>query len=94
MVSMGIVVSRRCRDGRASKRPDWRVGHHMSRLIAAHVRERIRIPAALQKTVFLSLSYLKMMILPRQARDKHRENSKNPFFLKPFYASPEPVLVK
>jgi len=29
-----------------------------------------------EKTVFLSHLYIKMMILPRQARDKHRENSK------------------
>ena len=29
-----------------------------------------------EKTVFLSHLYIKTMILPRQARDKHRENSK------------------
>jgi hypothetical protein len=28
-----------------------------------------------EKTVFLSHFYIKTMILPRQARDKHRENS-------------------
>jgi hypothetical protein len=28
------------------------------------------------KTVFFRHLYIKMMILPRQARDKHRENSK------------------
>jgi hypothetical protein len=33
-----------------------------------------------KKTGFLGHLYLKMMILPRQARDKHRENSKkSPF---------------
>jgi hypothetical protein len=31
----------------------------------------------LRKTAFLSHLYIKMIILPRQARDKHRENSKN-----------------
>jgi hypothetical protein len=30
----------------------------------------------LRKTGFLSHLYIKTMILPRQARDKHRENSK------------------
>jgi hypothetical protein len=34
-----------------------------------------------KKTGFLSHLYLKMMILPRQARDKHRENSKKARFL-------------
>ena len=29
-----------------------------------------------QKTVFLRHLFIKMLILPRQARDKHRENSK------------------
>eukprot|EP01046_Picozoa_sp_COSAG06_P031807 COSAG06_NODE_3130_length_5807_cov_14.069727_2_plen_117_part_00 len=29
-----------------------------------------------KKTAFLSHLYIKMMILPRQARDNHRENSK------------------
>ena len=29
-----------------------------------------------KKTVFLSHLYIKMIIMPRQARDKHRENSK------------------
>jgi hypothetical protein len=31
------------------------------------------------KTVLLSHLYIKTIILPRQARDKHRENSKRPF---------------
>ena len=31
-----------------------------------------------RKRVFFSHLYIKMLILPRQARDKHRENSKNP----------------
>jgi hypothetical protein len=30
----------------------------------------------LRKTAFLSHLYIKTIILPRQARDKHRENSK------------------
>jgi hypothetical protein len=30
----------------------------------------------LRKTAFLSHFYIKTIILPRQARDKHRENSK------------------
>ena len=29
-----------------------------------------------EKTVFLRHLYIKIIILPRQARDKHRENSK------------------
>jgi hypothetical protein len=33
-----------------------------------------------EKTVFLSHLYIKTMILPRQARDKHRENSKKRAF--------------
>ena len=36
------------------------------------------------KTVFLSHLYIKMMILPRQARDKHRENSKKDRFVAAF----------
>ena len=34
-----------------------------------------------KKTVFLSHLYIKMLILPRQARDKHKENSKKDAFL-------------
>jgi hypothetical protein len=30
---------------------------------------------SLQKTAFLSHQYIKTIILPRQARDKHRESS-------------------
>ena len=33
-----------------------------------------------RKMVFFSHIYIKMLILPRQARDKHRENSKNDAF--------------
>ena len=33
------------------------------------------------KTVFFSHLYIKMMILPRQARDKHRENSQKERFV-------------
>jgi hypothetical protein len=36
----------------------------------------IRGDIALRKTAFLSHLYVKTIILPRQARDKHRENSK------------------
>jgi hypothetical protein len=35
-----------------------------------HLRESLR------KTAFLSHLYIKTIILPRQARDKHRENTK------------------
>jgi hypothetical protein len=34
-----------------------------------------------KKTGFLSHLYIKVIFLPRQARDKHRENSKNTRFL-------------
>jgi hypothetical protein len=34
-----------------------------------------------RKRVFLCLLYCKMIILPRQARDKHRQNSKKDAFL-------------
>ena len=34
-----------------------------------------------RKRVFLSHLYIKMLILPRQARDKHKENSKQDAFL-------------
>eukprot|EP01046_Picozoa_sp_COSAG06_P012088 COSAG06_NODE_698_length_12975_cov_108.592575_8_plen_118_part_00 len=34
-----------------------------------------------KKTGFLSHLYIKVMILPRQARDKHRENSKKARFV-------------
>jgi hypothetical protein len=34
-----------------------------------------------EKTVFLSHLYIKVIFLPRQARDKHRENSKTDRFL-------------
>ena len=38
-------------------------------------------PKAVRKTAFLSHLYIKCIFLPRQARDKHRENSKKmPFF--------------
>ena len=32
-----------------------------------------------EKTVFLSHLYIKTIVLPRQARDKHRENSKKDY---------------
>jgi hypothetical protein len=32
--------------------------------------------SSLRKTVFLSHFYIKTIVLPRQARDKHRENTK------------------
>jgi hypothetical protein len=35
-----------------------------------------------EKTVFLSHLYIKAIFLPRQARDKHRENSKTGRFLR------------
>ena len=34
-----------------------------------------------RKRVFLSHLHIKMLILPRQARDKHKENSKKDAFL-------------
>eukprot|EP01046_Picozoa_sp_COSAG06_P038221 COSAG06_NODE_4392_length_4305_cov_1.890157_5_plen_106_part_00 len=34
-----------------------------------------------EKTAFLRHLYIKMIVLPRQARDKHRENSKKDAFL-------------
>ena len=38
----------------------------------------------LRKTVLLSQLYIKTIILPRQAQDKHSENSKKmPFFAPP-----------
>jgi hypothetical protein len=44
--------------------------------------KRRRRQTACEKTAFLSHLYIKTNILPRQARDKHRENSKKmPFFL-------------
>jgi hypothetical protein len=57
--------------------------------------------ASLQKTAFLSHLYIKCVILPRQARDKHRENSKKDavfptaetyLFCNLSYVCPEPVL--
>jgi hypothetical protein len=48
-----------------------------------------------EKTVFLSHLYIKMLFLPRQARDKHKENSKKewPFCCRdrPKLASAKPV---
>jgi hypothetical protein len=34
------------------------------------------VTTQVEKTVFLRHLYIKIIILPRQARDKHRENSK------------------
>jgi hypothetical protein len=42
----------------------------------------------LRKTAFLSHLYIKTNILPRQARDKHRENSK-----KDAFSAPNPTVV-
>jgi hypothetical protein len=40
-----------------------------------------RFSSSLRKTTFLTHFYIKTIILPKQARDKHRENSKKmPFF--------------
>jgi hypothetical protein len=47
-----------------------------------------------KKTILLSHLYIKMIILPRQARDKHRENSKKDCFLIGFeMKDPVPVLM-
>jgi hypothetical protein len=43
-------------------------------LIVGHVAARYA--ETLRKTAFLRHLYIKTNILPRQARDKHRENSK------------------
>jgi hypothetical protein len=48
---------------------------------------------SLRKTVFLSHLYIKTIILPRQARDKHRENEKRSLFPPLSCICPEPVLV-
>ena len=37
--------------------------------------DRHQAPESCEKTAFLSHVYIKTIILPRQARDKHRENS-------------------
>jgi hypothetical protein len=42
----------------------------------AHLIQRIPTRERLQKTAFWSHLYIKTIILPRQAWDKHRENSK------------------
>ena len=50
----------------------------------------------MRKTQFLSHLYIKTIILPRQARDKHRKNSKKmPFsrFRYPFIVAPEGIQV-
>ena len=41
----------------------------------------LRPHRSLRRTAFLSHLYIKTNILPRQARDKHRENSKNDRFV-------------
>jgi len=41
-----------------------------------HNRKVERVHIRLRKTAFLRHLYIKTNILPRQARDKHRENSK------------------
>ena len=41
----------------------------------------LRAIASVRKTGFLSHLYLKVIFLPRQARDKHRENSKKARFV-------------
>jgi hypothetical protein len=42
----------------------------------------VRDAATGDKTGFLRHLFIKMLILPRQARDKHRENSKKPVLSK------------
>ena len=48
------------------------------RVGAARLVQKLRVDrfGDLRKTAFLSHLYIKTIILPRQARDKHRENSK------------------
>jgi hypothetical protein len=54
---------------------DW---SHETALEVAHALKEV---GAVRKTAFLSHLYIKTIILPRQAQDKHRENSKQmPFF--------------
>ena len=51
---------------------------------AALSSARSRMRSQARKRHFLSHLYIKINILPRQARDEHRENSKKgPFFLRP-----------
>eukprot|EP01046_Picozoa_sp_COSAG06_P046963 COSAG06_NODE_6739_length_2801_cov_3.127636_1_plen_81_part_00 len=41
--------------------------------LPSHLAEQAEVRRVALETVFLSHLYIKMMILPRQARDKHRE---------------------
>ena len=56
-----------------------RVSYHTCRLVAGRLVPLPylsgRPPPSLQETAFLSRLYIKTIILPRQARDKHREST-------------------
>ena len=58
-------------------------------VLAARLCERFQLP--LRKTVFLRHLYLKTNSLPRQARDKHRENFKKMRFFAPSYSTPAAI---
>jgi hypothetical protein len=63
----------------------------------SHTPRCTRSQTPTKTRLFFSHFNLKMMILPRQARDKHRENSKKDLFSVckfPVYICPVPVLAK
>ena len=55
---------------------DLKTGAHAPLIARVSNDATDMINSCLRKTAFLSHLYIKTIILPRQARDKHRENSK------------------
>jgi hypothetical protein len=79
-LKLGQQNAHACRAlGLAPQRPAGLRIREVGGLRTGHTDDQIRWlrwPSAGKKTVFLSHLYTKMIFLPRQARDKHRENSK------------------
>jgi hypothetical protein len=93
-----IILPRQARDkhGKASAEGNGVFFQVMKRIDRTlwRVRDLSRIVSG-EKTVFLSHLYIKTMILPRQARYKHRESTQNKerFLTRVRHAAPdEPAL--
>jgi hypothetical protein len=80
-----MILSRQARDKHRenSKRDRFSLGSNgYKNLLITPPSELIRAAMnamKVRKRHFLSHLYIKTMVLPRQARDKHRENSKTRF---------------
>jgi hypothetical protein len=73
---MQIAIKARCKQTQMSKQKPNRTRQDDESYAVCIAELLYLVDSYLRKTAFLSHLYIKTIILPRQARDKHRENSK------------------